>query len=148
MANESMQTLSLSMKALAHEIPDRVNALKRKIALDILKNVVLMTPVDTGRAKGNWLVNIGSAATGVLGTGDDKSDRQLFGHEGGGSLAKGGATINSAKPLSPIYITNNLPYIQALNAGHSKQAPKMFVQMGIRRAIAPLSRAQTFGYRK
>ncbi|WP_429820275.1 hypothetical protein [Ensifer sp. B1-9] len=38
-------------------------------------------------------------------------------------MAKGAAIIAAADPFQAIFITNNLPYATALEAGHSKQAP-------------------------
>mgnify|MGYP003651438120 CR=1 FL=1 len=52
--------MSLSIKA---ELNAEVNKLARATTLNILKGVVLATPRDTGRAKGNWQVSISRPIT-------------------------------------------------------------------------------------
>ena len=44
------------------------------------------------------------------------------------ALADAMAVIEKAKPGVPIFITHNLLYIRALNAGSSSQAPAGFVE--------------------
>lgn len=39
---------------------------------------------------------------------------------------------------SSIHITNNLPYIGALNDGHSKQAPAGFVRTAVMEGLAAM----------
>lgn len=34
-----------------------------------------------------------------------------------------------------LYLTNNVEYIELLNEGHSSQAPRAFVQIGISRGM-------------
>lgn len=92
----------------------------RKLALQALSGVVMRTPVDTGRARGNWQVSVGvdpgSGETGVL----DK---------GGHSVISAGAqSIARQRAFTPIIIQNNVPYITRLNDGHSKQAPAGYVE--------------------
>jgi hypothetical protein len=96
----------------------------RFLCLDLLKGVVLGTPVDTGRARGNWQASISTAASGTI----DREDRS------------GGATIAAAQPVieqapgTVFYITNNLPYIYRLEfEGWSKQAPSGWVRTSIER---------------
>jgi hypothetical protein len=91
----------------------------KKISVDAYTGITIRTPVDTGRARASW--NIAS------GNEDDSVEDEDF---GGG--AKKANTKNNQKldsflgvvtgvPYSPIYITNNLPYIIALEKGHSTQ---------------------------
>ena len=37
--------------------------------------------------------------------------------------------------MGPIYITNNVPYINSLNGGHSQHAPAGFVERAIVKAV-------------
>lgn len=99
----------------------------RKIALDVFRRVVMRTPVDTGRAKGNWQVTYGSAAGGVT----DALDSSPKGSIGGGTETKLTTTALAWDPAeASIFLTNNLPYIGALEGGHSKtQAPAGMVKV-------------------
>ncbi len=107
-------------------IEQEVNKVKRKAALQILTSVTLATPVDTGRARGNWNVRIGAPDGGA----SENKDRS-----GGATIAKGSAVISRALPNDTVFITNNLPYIVSLNDGSSKQAPAKFVERATQAAI-------------
>jgi hypothetical protein len=101
-----------------------------KVALTVHSTVVLATPVDTGRARGSWLVEVGKPAEGTADSPQDfganaaitKARAKLGGNEGGSS---------TLRPQRDVHITNNLPYITPLNQGHSKQAPIGFVEQAI-----------------
>ena len=42
---------------------------KEKIAFDLFAGIIKDTPVDTGRARGNWMVSLGSAVEAVVDSG-------------------------------------------------------------------------------
>ncbi|MEN0582271.1 HK97 gp10 family phage protein [Phytobacter palmae] len=86
----------------------------RVISIQLLNEIVMRSPVDTGRFRANNHVSIGSPDFSVTAN-TDKS--------GGPTLQQGSAVIAQGKPYSVIYIQNNLPYAEALENGHSKQAP-------------------------
>lgn len=65
----------------------------KKTALDIHAGLVMVTPVDTGRARNGWQLS---------------------------ADGNGGMTVE-----------NQVPYIEALNTGHSKQAPAGFIEQVI-----------------
>ena len=91
------------------------NALKRKIALDLLAGVVEMTPVKTGRARGNWQVTLNTPAEGETGREDE---------DGRSTIADGQVAALGALPGDDIWIVNNVPYMWPLEHGHSRvQAP-------------------------
>ena len=95
-------------------VPEMAEVATKKVALDVLRGAVMNTPVDTGRARGNWQVSINTpAATSSAAT--DKS--------GTNSLSKGSVQINSlpAPSGTTIWITNNVPYIERLENGWSSQ---------------------------
>jgi hypothetical protein len=106
-------------------LPDQVQALGRKIALDALTGVVFLTPVDTGRAKGNWQVSLDVPAEGVV----DVIDRS-----GLQTISRGQSVIAQATRFpTVIWITNNLPYIDELENGSSTQAPNGMVAVTLER---------------
>lgn len=73
-----------------------------------------MTPVDTGRARGNWQIGIGN---------DPTSELERKGYAGGEELQK----LDNLESEETIYISNNLSYIRRLEYGWSKQAPQGMV---------------------
>lgn len=89
----------------------------------IVQTVTLATPVDEGTARGNWFASLGSPNLQADEAFKDKSGQTTI------SIAK--QTISKKIPEQPIYITNNLPYIDPLNKGHSSQAPAGFVEKAV-----------------
>ncbi|GAA6162573.1 hypothetical protein NBRC116590_02770 [Pelagimonas sp. KU-00592-HH] len=94
----------------------------RKIALEMFSRVVLRSPVDTGRFRGNWQVAIGSVPTGTLDL-DDKS--------GQATLGKVQAAALGLQVGDTITLVNNLPYGPRLENGHSGQAPNGMVGLTV-----------------
>lgn len=86
----------------------------RVISIQLLNEVVMRSPVDTGRFRANNQVSIGNPDYSTT-TNTDKSGSQ--------TLQQGSAVIAQGKPYSVIYIQNNLPYAEPLEDGHSQQAP-------------------------
>lgn len=95
-----------------------VGMVTRKLALGALSGVVMRTPVLTGRARGGWQVSIGPSSGG-----EGPLDKG-----GGSTVTAGAAVIGTHQGYQIIYIENAVPYIGRLNDGHSKQAPKMYVE--------------------
>lgn len=91
----------------------------RAVALTLDAELVATTPVDTGRARSNWLPSLNVPDTRRVEPGQ-KPDI--------------GPTLGAYKVTDTILISNNLPYINRLNEGSSKQAPAGFVQAAIQRA--------------
>lgn len=83
------------------------------------------TPVDTGHARANWIPSVGMPNhTEDPGT--------------GGALAAAGAAVIASFKLGQgkLYLSNVVPYIRRLNEGHSTQAPPLFVESCVIRAMA------------
>jgi hypothetical protein len=85
------------------------------------------TPVDTGFARANWRPSINAPASSPISFLDPT----------------GKATISRIIIVGlrwqvgdVFYITNRTPYIGALNAGHSPQAPAGFVQRAAKAGLA------------
>ena len=107
-------------QAWADDVPKKVSIAVRWISLELFKRIVYNTPVDTGRARGNWQVGVDSAPTSSLLTVDKA---------GGITVSQGRQIINQfdAERNTSIFLVNNLVYIVPLEDGHSKQAPRGMV---------------------
>lgn len=126
MAGKSAAQFNIDLRKFG-ELTDR-QALQvfRKIALDLDTSVVLDTPVDEGRARGNWFPSINIPS--------NEMDEEALGESK--SLARIGPTVARAKLGDVIWMTNNLPYIIPLENGHSGQAPEGMVEVNVVRAAS------------
>src|SRR5216684_3015365 len=94
---------SLDVSNFAVKTKLRMNTVVRVIALQLLVRLVMKSPVDTGRFRGNWTVGVG-APTNLTTEEVDKG--------GGATIARGSqviGTVDVAKAVS-IFLTNHLPY--------------------------------------
>ena len=94
----------------------------RKITLELDQRVVLSTPVDIGRARGNWFPSLNAPSTSTEATADPT---------GAATLAAIEATVDAAELGDITWLTNNLPYILKLENGHSQQAPQGMVDINL-----------------
>lgn len=98
-----------------------------RITLDVIHELVPDTPIKTGWARSNWVPQIGSSR-------DETTGSQESVDYSAQETAVADVILNYILP-APIYISNNVPYINKLNDGSSSQAPSGFVQTAISRAI-------------
>lgn len=105
------------LKKLAEKLDINIGIVQRKITFDLFTKITLRTPVDTGRARAGWDVTVGEPTAYVPpeGTYGDKPFPE-------------GVQINGEQPS---YVVNNLEYIEALEHGHSKQAPAGMVRISM-----------------
>lgn len=96
----------------------------RKISLDVLSRVIRKTPVDTGRARGNWLVEQGNMPT--------SHDPNVTDTTGANALSEGSSVVKEWDIANVLYLMNNVPYILRLEDGYSKQAPAGMVKLTLR----------------
>lgn len=94
-----------------------------KVTGDIFRDLILPTPVDQGIAKGNWQPGVDSYNTGYS---LDTADKN-----GGATLTKAAAVADATGAGHIVYLVNNLPYIRALEYGHSQQAPAGWVRTAV-----------------
>ena len=103
-------------------VPERALALQKRIALDLLSRIVFRTPVDTGRARGNWQTALSESG----GTAIDAFDKA-----GTATISAGASIINAAKPFGVISLFNNVDYINSLEGGSSKRFPEGMVRVSL-----------------
>tara|TARA_R110000822_G_scaffold130883_1_gene267639 strand:+ start:89 stop:478 length:390 start_codon:yes stop_codon:yes gene_type:complete len=101
---------SLFSNVIEEELTKRV----RVIAMAMLNEIVLRSPVDTGRFRGNNIVSLGApvytSTVNVDPTGAE-------------TINQGLSAMTGLEPFTQVFIQNNLPYAVPLEDGHSKQAP-------------------------
>lgn len=96
------------------EVEDDVKSILQTIVFRIGREVVTLSPVDTGRFKGNWQLTIGSPATGSL---------LRYDESGGITLSDMSRVVRTLSPGQVAYIQNTVTYGYDLEHGSSKQAP-------------------------
>lgn len=118
----SAREFAIDLKRFGKVTREQATMIFQKIALDLDTRVVLGTPVDTGRARGNWYPSLNSPSSEV----SDREDKS-----GSAAIAAAASVAGSAKLGDTIWLTNNLPYILPLENGHSGQAPEGMVDINL-----------------
>lgn len=103
----------------------------RAVTLSLFNSVIRDTPVDTGRARGAWETTVDQPSTTV----PDRLDKS-----GGQAMAEVAAKTPEGAGQE-TYIANNLPYIEELEYGSSKQAPAGMVRVNFTRVQKNLADA-------
>lgn len=114
--------------AKAAEAHDKI---ARTAALELFTGVIRSTPVDTGRARGNWQTSVGQPTPNEIER-DDKSGAQAIGE------------VQARTPEGAgqeVFLTNNLPYVYSLEYGSSKQAPAGMVRVNFARVQKIVAKA-------
>jgi hypothetical protein len=120
---------------LATRAAKNADTIVRKAAMAIDSTVVMATPVDTGRARANWIASLNVPVEAAT----DEADKS-----GGKAMAQAAGVIAGydRDKDAEIHITNNLPYIGSLNEGSSFQAPANFVQTAVRQGARAVKGAR------
>ncbi len=119
----SLRQLERDLDRLGGRLVVAVTQTIRAVTIAIAEDLVPATPVDTGFARANWRPAIG-APPAVPVTALDPT--------GSAAIARITAVAKRAKLGDTVFIVNNAPYIGALNAGSSPQAPAGFVQSAVK----------------
>jgi len=105
-----------------------MNTSARTLVLAVNRTLAENTPIDTGWARTNWIPSVGRPFAGTAGSRDNVT---LAG------VSAGVAAISVWDMFKDsAFITNNVPYIEDLNAGTSPQASPGFIQASIEAGIA------------
>jgi hypothetical protein len=104
----------MSFKSDIEKFARKVNTDSEKVfrgtSIAMFSSIVKRTPVDTGRLRANWQLDINRDPQEQL----DKADKG-----GGSTITDGATTANRATTKDSIFIVNNLPYAQAIEDGAS-----------------------------
>jgi len=119
------------IKAFVQRTELTLDQMLRSIALTLLSAIVKRSPVDTGRFRGNWMVQVDLAPQTT--ETEDKA--------GSATIAQGQAEIARFKFGETVYLLNHLVYALELEYGSSKQAPSGMVRITAREFQAYVQRA-------
>ena len=95
-------------------------ALIRTAAFAAYRDIIVESPVDTGRFRSNWMISVGNP---------DHSTRQTTGYEKGQAIDSAEtaranqalAELGASELQATLWISNSLPYAQRLENAHSQQ---------------------------
>lgn len=116
-------TFALDLSKAIEKAKDHAELVARKITLELFSNVILKSPVDTGRFRANWNCSIGSS---------DKSTSAATDKEGSGAIGRMRAEVTKfTLNGQSIFLSNSLPYAERLENGWSDQAPHGMVRLSV-----------------
>lgn len=102
------------VKKFADKTKLSMDVVVRKTTIDITNSLIRLSPVRTGRFRGNWMIGVGSV---------DVSTIEAVDPDGSTTRARITSVAESLRAGGIVYITNSLPYARRLEYGWSKQAP-------------------------
>lgn len=94
-------SFGLDLEEFQKKVEDKAEKIRRGATIDLFSSIMLGTPVDTGRLRGNWTISTPSREKEVF----DEIDES-------GKTALDRSTKEAAKSTkdNPIYILNNVHY--------------------------------------
>jgi len=122
-----------------------VNEVVRRVGLVAHRELVFSTPVDTGRARSNWVVDLVAPTEATFAPFAPGEQGSTGAANAQAALAAGETVINRREPGQDLFLSNNLPYIGRLNEGYSAQAPAGFVEAALIRATTVVQSAKVVG---
>lgn len=139
-------TLSNSLRQQAKNIKSNTSLLVRRCATVVIEELAVRTPIDSGRAKSNWIVTLNSPTVariephhfGVLGSTAPQTIKTV--------QARAAIVINRFKIGDTVIIQNNLDYIDDLEKGSSKQSPAGFIHQSLARIPLVVQGTQILRY--
>ena len=118
-------------RAYKEKVLGTLDAAVRTVAFIVDDELIKTTPVDFGRARANWLPSL------------NVPDATIIPPPLKGETIERKANLETAIAAytlaDTILISNNLPYIKALNDGSSEQAPAGFVDAALAKGKRALS---------
>lgn len=121
------------LQAFAEKTEVTVDEAFRGIVIELFSSIIADTPVDQGRARGNWQTSVGSPKSGVVNRLDDTGMvGSMTARSTGGAIAEVFSTQMGIGDV--VWLSNNLPYIGRLEYENwSGQAPHGMVRKNMAR---------------
>lgn len=96
----------------------------RQVTIKLYSQIIMASPVDTGRFRMNWQVSNNTPATSVLIANDPSGSR---------AIGRMTSYVMTSPEWENFCFTNNLPYAERLEYGYSQQAPQGMVRVTVAR---------------
>lgn len=102
------------LAAYKRKVTEQLETIVVKVSFEGLKNIVLRSPVDTGRYRANNQVAMNRLPENSL---------MSFDKRGHVTIAAGNRVLGTYSLGDTVFIANNVAYAVAIEEGHSKRAP-------------------------
>jgi hypothetical protein len=117
----NVREFNASLTRFLKSVGDKAVVAHRKVALDVLRGLILASPVDTGRLRGGWNASVATPSdwappTGVV----DKAEGT--GTLGAERLAEAAVAISASTLGSVLWISNSVSYVGVVNDRHKNKA--------------------------
>ena len=107
-------SFAIDLEKFSAKTERRIDKVIRWVGLELLRRIIMRSPVDTGRFRGNWHVTLNDAP---------REATLVIDPIGSTTIEEGDRVISGFDLGDSIFIVNNLAYAEALERGHSQQAP-------------------------
>lgn len=124
--SSNIAAFSLGIERDKKESVEMFDRRRRGVMLEATRGVVLLTPVLTGRARGNWQLTTEGGQPEVTEQVDPAGGSTI-------SAIAGGVDATKGRPFTRHDLVNGLDYIVPLENGHSQQAPNGMVALTVDR---------------
>lgn len=117
--------MGVQAAAIGEQLRREIEDIFKALALEVDKELRESTPVGTGHARANWVSSVGSPHTGEV--------------DGDGAHAAGvGQILRFKLGDGALWVSNGVDYVQILNYGTSDQAPPLWIEAAVDRAVATI----------
>lgn len=145
----SLLQFSRNINRTADRIPRAIDAIIKAAGRAVSHALIDGTPVDTGEARSNWIISLGVPIRGTIAPYTPYPKYSQANGRGlsetanaAGAKARAEGAIKARQPGQKLIIQNNVDHIEELNAGSSRQAPALFVDLAINAGITSLNGAR------
>jgi len=150
MAGKSPGQFALAMSIMAKSLGEASNAVGAEACFAAGEYLVRNTPIDTGQAKSNWQASRVRPRTktrpayypGGLAAGQAKASTE--GPNMAAAIAQIRTECESRRKNQRMYLTNNLDYIEKLDAEGGNRGTSQFMRAATQRAAEVLKDSQLF----
>lgn len=131
------------LAGIAAQIDVALATVVKKVTVEAFNSITELTPVDTGRARASWDVSLGAPSDFLppdvspetrAERKKNKKPKKIEPTMAAAASAQEGKAFDAIALIDakqPVFIVSNLPYIEALEEGHSKQAPAGMVRLTV-----------------
>jgi len=129
------QTFTADLTKFFNKVEKKADAFLKTVSQEIALRIITRNPVKTGFSRASWWASLGN-----LGGHPNQPQWETYKGKTGGAgsvstpFAALTVTIGQAKMGDVIILANNASYIQALEKGHSQQAPAGMVAVTLAEA--------------
>ena len=113
--------IDVDIKRIAKKTKRKLETAAQEVTMDLAEAAIMRTPVDTGFAVGSWYVGLNNSS----------EIREGIPDNAGAVIGRVSLGVSQMEVGDVVYILNNASYIQALENGHSQQAPQGMVAITV-----------------